>query len=132
MHVMFRLIKKRILQQMKHEGNQIKQNSDNPNQIFPTLMENIEQIKKLLHSPNDLIIRIVNIGNSNHRCAIVCIDGLVDKDIVNTQILNNIQLGMAQANKKIPANDKELLIELENEILSIGELKKVQTCECHQ
>jgi spore germination protein len=129
MHVMFRFFKKRILQQMTHEVNQKKQNHENPNQIFPTLMENIEQIKRLLHSPNDLIIRIVTIGNSNHRCAIVYIDGLVDNDIVNTQILNNIQLGMAQANKEIPANDKELLIELENEILSIGELKKVQTLD---
>lgn len=129
MHVMFRFLKNRILQQMKHEVNQKKQNHESPNQIFPTLMENIEQIKRLLHSPNDLIIRIVTIGNSNHRCAIVYIDGLVDKDIVNTQILNNIQLGMAQANKEIPANEKELLIELENEILSIGELKKVQTLD---
>lgn len=129
MHVMFRFLKERFLQQMKHEVNQKKQNHESPNQIFPTLMGNIEQIKRLLHSPNDLIIRIVTIGNSNHRCAIVYIDGLVDKDIVNTQILNNIQLGMAQANKEIPANEKELLIELENEILSIGELKKVQSLD---
>lgn len=126
---MFRFLTKRILKEIKQESTKNKQKQGNTSQISKNVMENIGNIKQLLHSPNDLVTRVFKIGDSKHRCAIVCIDGLVDKDLINDQILNNIQLGMSQANKEIPTNGKDIIIELENEVLSINEIKKVQTLD---
>jgi spore germination protein len=80
-----------------------------------------------MDSPSDLVARVFTIGNSNHSCGIVCIDGLVDNDFLNDKVLKNIQLGMS--NKQIPSSGSDILNELENQALSATEVKKVDTLD---
>lgn len=50
------------------------------------LSTNLKLIREKLGNSPDLIIREFNVGNT--RAALVCLDGLVDKDIVDTHILH--------------------------------------------
>lgn len=95
-----------------------KEKGDFSLQLFLNIEENLHNIKTMLENPIDLIIREFTIGNTNHRCAVVYIDSLVDKMIINEHILKNIQTGPVE-------REKELVDQLYNKILSAGEVKKV-------
>jgi spore germination protein len=97
--------------------------------LFTNVRDNIENIKQMMHSPTDLITRVFSIGNTGHTCAIVCIDGLVDKDLVNDNIVKNIQIEISGAEKVVPTSGADILTKLEYEVLSIHELKKVHTLD---
>lgn len=116
----------------KHKTSTIsmkKKSHEFPVELFTNVKDNIENIKQMMHSPTDLITRVFTVGNTGHTCAIVCIDGLVDKDLVNGNILKNIQLEMSGAHKQVPSSGEEILTKLENEVLSIHEVKKVHTLD---
>jgi spore germination protein len=98
-----------------------------PIEIFSKVKDNIENIKQIMDSPSDLVTRVFTIGNSNHSCGIVLIDGLVNKDLLNDKILKNIQLGMS--NKNIPVSGTAILVELENQVISATDVKRVNTID---
>ncbi|WP_407945391.1 spore germination protein [Paenibacillus silvestris] len=62
--------------------------SDQTKVMLPTLQDNLNTIRTLLHQPSDLIIRQFTVGQEEYPCAIVCIDGLVDTTLVNEQLIN--------------------------------------------
>jgi len=99
-----------------------KQN-DIPSTIYTDIHANLDNLKRILNAPSDFIQRIFTIGDSEKKCAIVCIDGLVDKDMINDQLIKNIQLGMQTARKEVPASSDEIIKKLKNEVLSTYELK---------
>ncbi|MEH7123782.1 spore germination protein [Bacillus sp. JJ1773] len=100
---------------------------DIPSTIYSNLQANLDSIKRLLNSPDDLIQRVFTLGNSEHKCAIVCIDGLVDKDIINNQIIKNIQLGIPNAKEDIPSSGEDILKELKNGVISNDGLQTADT-----
>jgi spore germination protein len=95
--------------------------------LFKNVKENIDNIKRMMDSPSDLITRVFTIGNTAHKCAIICIDGLVEKDLVNDMILKNIQI--SGADKEMPNSGTHILTHLENEVLSIHEIKRADTLD---
>lgn len=97
---------------------------DYPITIYSSVQKNIQNIKTILHSPSDLSTRVFTIGQTNHPCAVICIDGLVDKKLVNDEIIKNIQLRTSQAHLSMPSSVQALIEELIKQILSIYELKK--------
>ncbi|WP_373231191.1 spore germination protein [Cohnella sp.] len=112
---------------MSAANNQSQTDSSNPNS--KNIQDNIDYIKKIMHSPNDLLTRIFTIGGSEHLCAIVCIDGLVDKDLLNGKVIQQIQLGMSIARKEVPASGEDIITELENEVLATYDIKKAFTMD---
>jgi spore germination protein len=78
----------------------------------------------MLDNPNDLIIREFTIGNTNHRCAIVYIDGLADKTVIDDQILKSIQIESVESEKKLTDKDNHLVEQLYSKVLSSGEVRK--------
>lgn len=105
------------------------QTHDFPLKIFTKVKDNIENIQQILHSPSDLVTRMFTIGDTNHPCAIICIDGLVDKDLINDKIIQNIQLEISGENIEVPYSSMAMISQLENAILSIYEVKKVHTLD---
>jgi len=100
-----------------------------PSLIYDDLTENLSNIKKILDSPSDLIVRVFTIGESGQSCAVVCIDGLVDKELVNEEIIKSIQISCTKNNQELPLSGKNILTELENKVLSVHELKKADTLD---
>ena len=125
---MFRMLGR----QLTKKQNQLETTEDThgfPIEIFSDIEKNINNIRKILESPSDLTTRIFTIGNTEHRCAIVCIDGLVDSRLVNDKIIKNIQLGITSSKKSVPSSAEDILTELENGVLSSGEIKKANTLD---
>jgi spore germination protein len=98
-------------------------------QLFTSVKDNIENIRRMLNSPHDLVTREFSVGNSSHRCALVYIDGMIDKNIINGTLLKNIQINIAEANKQVPESGQQLLDKLFYEVISNGELKKSNTLD---
>lgn len=92
--------------------------------LSSNLQENLDTIKTLLGNSHDLLTRSFFIGNTHHSCAVVCIDGLANSDMVHEQILANIQLMISTAEKTVPDDPEEILSLLFEEVLSVIEIKK--------
>jgi spore germination protein len=90
-----------------------------------SLDKNLDNLKKMLDEPDDLVIRELTLGEEDHRYAIVNIDGLIDKELVHKDIIKNLQVF---SNKQQLPSDKKLLIdELKNNIISVSEIEKTTT-----
>ncbi|TBL81120.1 spore germination protein [Paenibacillus thalictri] len=92
--------------------------------ISGNLADTVTWIQATLGNPSDLIIRSFTIGDSGRECVVVCIDGLVNKDLVNVQIMENLQLRLSAADVQLPADAEALAGKLEREVLSTHELNK--------
>jgi spore germination protein len=82
---------RRTINRRKKESSQEENQQSKAEKLDSVLDENIKQLKKLLDTPSDLKIREFSIGESNTTCAIIYIDGLIDKQIVQESILRNLK-----------------------------------------
>ncbi|WP_407647409.1 spore germination protein [Gracilibacillus salitolerans] len=95
--------------------------ANNITQLVKNLDANLQNTKNLLDEPADLAIRKFTVRGSEHQCATVYIDGLVDGLYVRNNIIENIQL--ETEGKQIPDNKQKLFDELNQEILSTTSLQ---------
>ncbi|PYI51210.1 spore germination protein [Paenibacillus flagellatus] len=88
------------------------------------VVENLSTIQDMLQSPSDLIVRQFHVGKSKHLCGIACIDGLVDKSVINDTIMQNVMLGVAQADKDAPpfVTADKLLDRLHTDIIPVDDI----------
>lgn len=113
----------------KNEWKPTLDQNEFPLEIFTDVQKNIENIKNIMQTPSDLITRTFTIGNTNHPCAVACIDGLVDKALISDKIIKNIQIEISTAHKLLPSSGQGIIEELENEVLATIALKKVKTLD---
>ena len=59
----------------------------------------------------------------------ICIDGLVDTNLVNDKIIKNIQIEMPSANKPVVSSGEAIVKELESGVLSSGEVNKTDSLD---
>ncbi|MBP3950492.1 spore germination protein [Bacillus sp. YZJH907-2] len=81
------------------------------------VQDNMTKVKETLHAPSDLEMKEFTIGQNNHMCGLVCIDGLVDKDLIYDKVLKNIQLFMMDTKDYDSA--KSIVTELENQVVTV-------------
>ncbi|RKD21029.1 spore gernimation protein GerA [Ammoniphilus oxalaticus] len=125
---MFRFIQRR-LKTDSSDDVETKKSNEFPIELFTSVQMNVENIKNLLQSPSDLVVREFTLGNTTHPCAVICIDGLVDMNLVNDKIIKNIQIGISTANKPISFFGDEVLTELERGVLSTSELSRTDSLD---
>jgi spore germination protein len=111
------------------QNKEVMNHSESSSKIDLNCLENLKNIKVMLGSPGDLVTRTFKIGDSHYQCVIVFIDGLVDKDLLNEQVIKNLQLGVAISKKELPQDGKKRLNELINEVLSANEITIVKTID---
>ncbi|WP_308036049.1 spore germination protein [Virgibacillus sp. AGTR] len=88
--------------------------------------DNLESIKEMLDSPNDLVMRRFHLGE--HKCAIVYIDGLSDKATIEENVLKNLEI--IERNKKLTSTDKpNLLAIIHEELISLTSIQNVNTMD---
>ncbi|WP_199620175.1 spore germination protein [Paenibacillus alkalitolerans] len=97
--------------------------------LTANLEHNLDAIRKLLESPNDLVIRQFVVGNGQHACALIFIDGLADKKSVEDTILHNIQLLLPQAGKQVPDSTEQIIKALLDGVVSQAEINKSHTMD---
>ncbi|TYR81568.1 spore germination protein [Priestia megaterium] len=64
--------------------------------IFNHVTDNLTSIARILNAPHDLITRTFKFGQMNQTCAVVYIDGLVDKELLHDNIIKRIQINMSE------------------------------------
>ncbi|QHT63756.1 spore germination protein [Paenibacillus lycopersici] len=82
--------------------------------------DNADAIRTLLGNPSDLSVRSFAVGANKHPCILICVDGLVDKTMVNDQILKPMMLRFEDAETPEP---DELAAMLEQEVLSVTDVE---------
>ncbi|UOQ92919.1 spore germination protein [Halobacillus shinanisalinarum] len=97
--------------------------------LYNSLELNIENIKKILDQPDDLVTRKFAIGENGHTCAIVYIDGLTDTKVINDEIMKNLQIELEEVDKSSVQSDAALLDKLSRQFISISNVKKVKTLD---
>jgi len=95
--------------------------------LYKELDKNITNLKNMLDEPSDLVVRQFNVRGTNHKCAVVYIDGLVNQDLVHSNIIKNVQL--LTERKQLPNETAKLLEVLYNEIISAADVEKGNTLD---
>lgn len=95
-------------------------------ELFNDLDQNLDNLHKMLDSPEDLNIRVFTIGESKTRCAIVYIDGLIDRDLVQNILLENFQNRMRN---KETSNETDFYDDIYKELVSITKIEKGKTLD---
>ncbi|WP_188455074.1 spore germination protein [Virgibacillus oceani] len=118
-----------LFKRNKKDTKDKKQNGDEDFsvEIVNNLDKNLDNLKKMLEEPNDLVIREFTIRHTNHRGALVIIDGLVDQDTVDNKILMRLQ--RVNERKDLPNDNKKLLDVIYQELISVSDIKKSKTLD---
>jgi len=89
---------------------------------------NVREIQNILGTPGDLAIKEFKI-RSGHPCALLCIDGLVNKDIINEQILKSILVSFPESSSHMPPHGDEIISYMKQELLPLQDMKVSLTRE---
>ena len=95
--------------------------------LFKELRKNADNIKEMLDDPDDLVIREFTVGEENYPCAVVYIDGLIDRDLIQNSMLESLQniTSEGKENKEIAV----VFDEIYKEFISITKINKGTTLE---
>lgn len=96
-------------------------------QLFSKLDDNIANLQKMLDDPDDLMVRRFSVGADDQRTAIVYIDGLVDKELLQNSIIDNLQ-NIAEK-KQQPAEAAVLFENIYDTFISISKVEKGETLD---
>lgn len=113
--------KKRSMTNQRNAGRQSSQTSFDGN-LAGKLAQNLNAIKDMYDNPSDLVVREMELKNLKGKCALVYIDGLADKNLVNEQIIRNILL-FADENVHDPVSITDLSLKL----LSVSAVTEVSS-----
>ncbi|PKM77516.1 MAG: spore germination protein [Firmicutes bacterium HGW-Firmicutes-15] len=104
-------------------------------QVLSTnLQENLDKLKFLVQGCSDVVIKDFKFGhNPTVRGIIVYFDGLVDKSIIELNLLKPLMLEMDMSNQQIDFKERDIIATLQEKILSIAELKTLDNLQelCH-
>src|SRR5690625_6582840 len=86
-------------------------------ELVKNIDENLDNIKKMLEDPSDLVIREFIIGKRK-KCGIVYIDGMVDSMLIHNNIMRNLQVDIKDY--ELPEDPQALFEQINMEILSVS------------
>ncbi|HHW70672.1 MAG TPA: spore germination protein [Clostridiales bacterium] len=97
--------------------------------LSKNIYENLEKFEAFLGESSDIIIRKFKLGLNEIPCAVVFVDGLIDKEIVNNHILKSFmcQVTILEENRNRPIDNTQAFEEVKEHVISIGEIEEVST-----
>ena len=96
------------------------QNDQQPEPLLPSLEENLHYIETQLGKSSDLVVRRISINKTS--CAVLYIDGLVDKDTVQNYVMEALMLEMPSKKTTV----RHLYHKIKEASLPIGELSEAE------
>jgi len=122
---MFRLLSKKMRRwQTSNSNNQTKaQQKRSPTYLSKNLEENLQILREALGQSSDVVIRDMKINsNSNVDAAVVYIDGLVDRDLVNHDILQPLMFNLQLIKDNVSQNHSSLIDFIKSSVLTVGQI----------
>lgn len=94
--------------------------------LSKNLEESLNILRDNLGQSNDVIIRRVKIGSDrNVDAAVVYIDGLIDRNLVNHDILRPLMLNLQLINEKVELNFSNIIEFIQSSVVTVGQIKTV-------
>lgn len=126
---MFRKLKN--LFQRSQKKQQIEEKSSEMkklNNLSKKLIENLELLKKTMDKSGDFNIREIEFGKKNEiKGAIIFIDGLVEKTLINENIMKPLMLDVLKTDSELLTEKKYLFAELKESILTVSEVSEIKS-----
>jgi spore germination protein len=91
--------------------------------------EAIARIVRILDAPDDLVTRFVSGGDGFPQCAILCIAGLSDLNMINEQIVTSLQQAFSTIGHAGKMSGEELFSLLNKQFLTVQKYKTTQSLD---
>lgn len=82
------------------------------------LYENLKALNTLLNDPSDLTTKVIAVGGSKYKAAIVSLEGLSDQLLLKEQVINPIQQNTSMSVESL-INPTQALQDIENQMISL-------------
>lgn len=112
----------------KKETNQAVEQTEFNVKITKNLDDNLKNMKQMLGSPTDLVIRELILGGVETRAAILYIDGITNEELINNNILKTIQENLKRLESK-ETKESNVIDKVYQEIIAITDIKKYKTMD---
>jgi len=118
------LLKKLHFQKMSNNNSKkASEQHDSPVYLSKNLEENLKILREVLGQSSDVIIRDMKIGtNLNVAAAVIYIDGLVDRDLVNHHILQPLMSDLQLIKDNVGQNHSNLIDFIKSSVLTVGQI----------
>ncbi|MBO8127404.1 MAG: spore germination protein [Firmicutes bacterium] len=104
--------------------------ADQNEPLSSSIQVNLNKISSVFANASDLVIRQLQIGTREQTEAfVVYLDGLVEKTIVNDNILEPLTLELRQAQANGGVSRKRVLALIKKQVLSVGQVKEATTVQ---
>jgi len=95
-------------------------------QSFNSLKKNMDYIKDKLKDCDDVIYRDIWVGEEQqYNLALVFIDGLIDKDLINDHVMHSLLLDARQAEPNVEKIKKNLYEVIKKATITGGDIKEI-------
>lgn len=91
--------------------------------------DNIRKIMDLLESPDDLLVRTVPLQQSDLECAVICMAGLSDQQMINEQIIYPVQQFFRTDPRSRSISNEDMFNYIESDTLSVHALQRTESFE---
>ncbi len=122
---MFRLLKKKlgILSSPKSQDNSKAEQNASPNDLSKNLDDNLNNIRNILGQSGDVIIHKMKIGfHGAQDAAIIYIDGLVERNLLNQDVLRPLMFYMQMVDDDTERKHSNLLEFIQTSVLTAGDI----------
>jgi len=98
-----------------------------PVYLSKDLVRNLQIFREALGQSSDVIIRDMKIGtNSNVDAAVIYIDGLVDRDLVNHDILQPLMFNLQLIKDNLSQSNSSLIDFIKTSVLNVGQITETE------
>lgn len=121
---MFRLIRKTLFRQNRNSDKRGKSASRPASGLSIDLTINLDRLKELFGTSNDIIIREFNIGrNGQMKGALLFVEGMTDKLIINESLIKPLMYGISYS-----GTEEFVTIDtIKKSMISVGSLEQVSS-----
>ncbi len=93
--------------------------------------ENIEKFKAFLGESTDIVFRKYRLGMTGIPCALVYVDGLIDKAVIHDSILRPMMYEIAtyEGNKDEPLPKEEAYNFVKDQVITVADIKEIDTLD---
>ncbi len=119
------LLSKKLHFQRMQNNNPKKDSEQYSSQVYlsKNLEENLQTLREFLGRSSDVIIRHVKIGtNLNVDAAVIFIDGLVDRDLLNYHILQPLMFDLHLIKDNVIQDQSSLIDFIKSSVLTVGQI----------
>ena len=109
-----------------HPAKTVPGQAGSPVCLTKNLEKNLYILREVLGQSNDVIIRSVKIGSDrNVDAAVVFIDGLIDRNLVNHDILRPLMFNLQLINNKVEGNISNIIEFIQSSVVTVGQITTV-------